>query len=131
MNIYSIDNKVDVSWHPDVLAVLESWSNYDVELEEFRKAIFVKGINHAKASRAKAWIFDPSKAEGSFGADVQGMIDQDRFPALGWAGIKYLVTINPQAGETTANPDTESTRGVQRVESPSVDAAFAWLKDQP
>ena len=57
MNITSIDGKLDVSWHPEILTVLESWSDYDVELESFRKAVFVKGINHIKASRGKAWIF--------------------------------------------------------------------------
>ncbi|MBT9544268.1 MAG: hypothetical protein IV090_02630 [Candidatus Sericytochromatia bacterium] len=131
MNITSIDGKLDVSWHPEILTVLESWSDYDVELESFRKAVFVKGINHIKASRGKAWIFDPGTATGSFGPEVQAMIDADRFAALGWTGAKYFVTINPAATDISVNTDTEHTRGVQRVEAPSVEGAMAWIKAQP
>ncbi|PKL74575.1 MAG: hypothetical protein CVV27_19790 [Candidatus Melainabacteria bacterium HGW-Melainabacteria-1] len=131
MNIYSIGDKLDVSWYPEIVTVLESWKDYDVELEEFRKAVFVKGINHIKASRGNAWIFDPSQAEGSFTPEVQGMIEMDRFPALAWAGVKYFVTINPAASETTVDAETESSRGVQRVESPSVEQALDWIKANP
>lgn len=131
MNIFSITDKLDVSWHPEVRSVLESWSDYNVGLEEFRKAVFVKGINHAKASQAKAWIFDPGQATGSFSAEIQSMIDVDRFPALAWTGIKYFITINPDASEITVNPETETTRGVQRVEAASADAAIAWVKANP
>lgn len=131
MNITSIDNKLDVSWHPDILTVMESWSDYTVELEDFRKAVFVKGINHIKASRGKAWIFNPGTATGSFGPEIQAMIDADRFAALGWTGAKYFITINPAATEISVNTDTENTRGVQRVEAPSVDGAMAWIKAQP
>lgn len=128
MNIFSIADKLDVSWHPEVLTVLESWSNYDVELEEFRKAVFVKGVNHAKASRAKAWIFDGSKATGAFSDAVQGMIKADRFPALGWTGITTFINVNPAVSEPTVTPGSEATRNVQQVEVASVDAAFDWIK---
>lgn len=128
MNIYSIPNKLDVNWYPDILCVVESWKNYDVDLEEFRKAVFVKGINHARASQFKAWIFDGSQAQGSFGPEVQSMIDQDRFPALAWAGAKYFFTVDAAASEVSVDPDTADTRGVQRATAPSADAALAWLR---
>jgi hypothetical protein len=131
MNIFSIADKLDVSWHPEFLTVLECWSDFNVELEEFRRAVFVKGINHAKGSRAKAWIFDPGTAAGEFSQEIQAMISADRYPALGWAGVKYIVTINPAATEISVNPETESTRGVQRVEAPSSEAAMAWVKEAP
>lgn len=131
MNITDIKDKLDVSWHPDVRCVLESWTNLDVELEEFRKAVFVKGINHSKASQGQAWIFDASKAQGSFNPAVQGFIDDNRFDALAWVGAKYFITVNPAVSEMTLNPDTESSRGIQRVEAPSADAALAWLRSNP
>lgn len=131
MNITDIAGKLDVSWYPEILTVVESWSDLDVELEAFRKAVFVKGINHIKASRGKAWIFDASKATGSFSAEVQAMIDADRFAALGWTGAQYFITINPAATEISVNTDTEHTRGVQRVEAPSVESAKAWIQAQP
>lgn len=130
MNIFTIDNKIDVSWHPEVVAVLESWTDYDLDLESFRRAVFVKGINHAKASQAKAWILDPGQATGSVSDEIQAMIDQDRFPALAWTGVRYFVTLNPAASDTTVNPDTSNTRGVQCVETPTLETAFAWLKAQ-
>ncbi|PIQ24141.1 hypothetical protein COW36_10765 [bacterium (Candidatus Blackallbacteria) CG17_big_fil_post_rev_8_21_14_2_50_48_46] len=131
MNIFSIANKLDVSWHPEIATVLESWTDFNVELEEFRKAVFVKGINHARGSQAKAWIFDPSKASGEFSEEILGMIAQDRFPALGWTGVKYFITIHPEATEILVNPDTSMTRGVQRVDAPSVESAMAFIKENP
>lgn len=130
MNIFSIDQKVDVSWHPETATVLERWTDFGVDLESFRKAIFVKGINHARGSGAKAWIHDVSQAPGNFSDEILGMIQQDRYPALAWAGIKFFISIDPSCTEISTNPDTSATRGVQRVVSPSVEAAFAWLKGQ-
>ena len=132
MNIYSIDNKLDVSWYPEIRTVLESWKDYNVELEEFRKAVFVKGINHAKASQGKAWIFEPSAAPGAFNPDVQEMIDRDRFAALGWTGAKFFITVNSAATAVSeVQAASDATRGVQLLEAPSVDAAVAWVKEQP
>lgn len=131
MNIYSIDGKVDITWHPAIRTVVESWTDYsNVELEEFRKAVFVKGINHSKASQGLGWIFDGSQAKGEFPADVQAMIDNDRFPALGWVGAKYFININPAVSEVTMQPGTEATRNVQSGEAPSVQAALDWITAQ-
>jgi hypothetical protein len=132
VNITSIDGKLDVSWHPEILTVLESWSDYDVELESFRKAVFVKGINHIKASRGKAWIFDPGSATGSFGPEVQAMIDADRFAALGWTGAKILRDNQSRSdGNLGQYRYRKHPRCSQRVEAPSVDGAMAWIKAQP
>lgn len=130
MNIFSIDGKVDLTWYPDIQTVVESWTDYQVELEAFRKAVFVKGINHSKASRGKGWIFDGTQASGEFPADVQAMIDQDRFPALGWVGAQYFITINPAASGVHLEPGTEATRNVQTGEAPSVEAALDWIRAQ-
>lgn len=130
MNIFSIDQKVDISWHPETLTVLEQWKGCDVDLESFRKAVFVKGINHARGSGAKAWIHDISQAPDNFNDEILEMIQQDRYPALAWAGVKYFISIDPNSSEIQVNPDTSATRGVQRVVSPSLEAAFAWLKRQ-
>lgn len=132
MNIYSIDNKLDVSWYPGIRTVLESWKDFSVDLEEFRKAVFVKGINHAKASQGKAWIHDSHAVAGAYPADVQEMVDRDRFAALGWTGAQFFITINPSATEVKiTQAGSDATRGVALVEAPSVDAAVAWVKEQP
>lgn len=132
MNIYSIDNKLDVSWYPEIRTVLESWKDFNVELEEFRKAVFVKGINHSKASQGKAWIYNADGVAGTYPADVQEMVDRDRFAALGWTGSKYFITVNPAATAVTeVQAASDATRGVQLLEAPSVDAAVAWVKEQP
>ena len=130
MNIFSLDHKVDVSWHPEVAAVLETWQDCDVDLESFRKAVFVKGINHAKASQARAWILDTSAASGPFSAEVETMIAENRFPALAWVGARWWVEIDPTLSASEVTPGSEATRQLTCVRVPSQAEAFAWLKAQ-
>lgn len=130
MNIYSIPDKLEVNWYPDITTVVEIWKNRDVPFEEFRKAVFVKGINHAKASQGRAWIFDGSQSTGSFNAEIQGMIEHDRFAALAWVGAKYYFDVDPAVAEVAPNGDAATTNGVQCLKAPNVDAALAWIRSQ-
>ena len=130
MNIFSIQDKLVADWNPEIRSVVEIWSDYELVLEDFRKAIFVKSINHAKASQAKGWIFDGSQAKGAFSEEIQAFIDGNRFPAFAWAGLKYFVTINPSVSEATKVETSQDTRGLEWVELPSIEAAAQWIKAQ-
>lgn len=134
MHIYSIPQKLEVSWNDDVKAVIDTWASYNITLEEFKTAVFVKGLDYAKAHKGQAWIVDSSKAVGVFSQEIQNFIGTDGFPTFAKNGIKFFITIDSQVSALTkmtikrykakAGPN-----GVQLVEVASVDDAIMWLKE--
>lgn len=131
MNIYTIQDKLTSDWQPEIRSVVEVWTHYIEDMEEFRKAIYVKSINHAKASQAKGWIFDDHEAPGNFSEEIQAFIGRNRFAALSWCGIKYFVRINPSVSEPTPFTPEQDAQGVTCMEIASVPDAIEWIKAQP
>ena len=93
MKLQSIPGKLESTWLDDVKAVLDTWTSYDIALPDFRQAVPVDGLNHAKAHGAIAWIVDSSTATGAFSAEIQAFIGSDVFPGFAKAGINYFITI--------------------------------------
>jgi hypothetical protein len=134
MPIHVIPGKLEVQWDSSVRAIIDIWTDYNVTLEEFKDAVLEKGLSHAKASGARAWIVDSSKAEGNFTKECQGFIASDLFPAFAANGIKYFITIKSGSALTNISIKSYSAKagpsGIQLVEVPSVDAAREWLKSE-
>lgn len=133
MKIYSIPGKLEVTWRDDVKAVVDTWTTYNVSLEEFKEAVLVKGLNHAKANEAIAWIVDSSTAKGVFSQEIQNFIGSDIFPAFAKNGIKYFITITSKVSALTRmTVQTYSAKtgphGLKLVELNSVLDAVNWLK---
>ena len=133
MKIHSIPGKLEVTWNEDVKAIVDTWVNYFVSLEEFKEAVLVKGLAHAKANGGIAWIVDSSKAELAFSPEIQNFIGTDIFPAFASNGIKYFITITSQVSALTRlNVHTYAAKtgpnGLQLVELNSVDDAVTWLR---
>jgi hypothetical protein len=133
MKVYTIPGKLDVAWNDEVKAIIDTWTSYHISLEDFREAVLVKGMDHAKANGAVAWIIDSSTAEGTFSQEIQEYINTDVLPSFGSNGIKYFITISSQVSAlTNLTVKTYSAKagphGLQVVELGSVADAITWLK---
>ncbi len=133
MNVFSIPGKLQVSWKSDVKAIVDTWSSYTVTLDEFKDAVLVRGMNHAKAHGAVAWIVDSSSAKGAFSKEIQEFIGGTVFPAFTKNGIKYFITITSQVSAITKMSVSSYSakagpNGLKLLEVNSVDDAIEWLK---
>jgi hypothetical protein len=134
MSIHGIPGKLEVAWRGDVKAIVDTWSDYNVTLDEFKEAVLVKGLNYAKANGGIAYIVDSSKAEGVFSQEIQAFIGSDVFPAFNRSGIKYFITINSQLSALTQGTvkfysAKAGPNGLKLVEVKSFNDAIKWLRD--
>lgn len=135
MEINEIPGKLHVAWNEEAKAIIDTWTSYSITLEDFREAVLVKGLNHAKANGGVAWIVDSTKAEGVFSKEIQDFIGTDIFPAFSQNGIKYFLTITSQVdalSRMTVKKYSAKTgpNNLQLGEFNSVDDAIMWLKEQ-
>ena len=133
MKIHSVPEKLEVTWNDEVKAIIDTWSTYHISLEEFKEAVLVKGLDHAKANGGIAWIVDSSKAKGVFTPEIHNFIGTDIFPAFAKNGIKYFITITSQVSAitklTVRNYSAKTgPNGLKLVELNSVKDAILWLK---
>lgn len=135
MDVYTIPGKINVAWNNDVKAIVDTWTTYSVTKDEFREAVLVRGVNHAKSRSVVAWVVDSSKAEGSFSDEIQAFIGSDVFPTFAKIGVKYFISINSKVSTVTQKTVAKFTavagpNGLKLIELNSVDDAVAWLKAQ-
>lgn len=130
--VYEIPGKLLVEFDTDAKAMIDIWSTYAVTLAEFKDAVLVKGVNHAKTNGVKAYIVDSSKAKGAFSAEIQNFIATQVFPAFVRIGIKHFLTIDSESAITnlsvkqySANADSS---GLNVIRGSSVQGAIDWLK---
>lgn len=130
--IYELPGKLKVEWDNEAHAIIDTWETYFVTLDEFREAVLVKGVNHAKANGGQAWIVDSRKAKGAFSPEIQNFIDSDVFPTFAKIGIKYFMTINAEDAVTRLTVKEYSTKagphGMQLLNGSSAEGAIQWLK---
>lgn len=134
MQIQEISGKMTSTWEADVKAVLDTWTTYNVTLEEFKEAVLIKGVAFAKQHGAIAWIVDSSTAEGVFTQEIQDFIATDIFPGFVANNIKYFITIKPEIpGLTSLTVSSYASKagpaGMQLVDVKSVEDAKMWLKE--
>ena len=134
MNVFSIPGKLDVTWNGEVKAIVDTWTDYAVTLEDFSDAVLNKGLSHAKVNGGVAWIVDSSKAVGVFSDEIQAYIGTDIFPAFAANGIKYFITINSEVSSLTkmtvrSYAAKTGPHGLQLVEVASADDGVMWLKE--
>lgn len=132
MKVYEIPGKLTVEWNAEVHAIIDTWSSYFTTLEEFKEAVLVKGLNHAKANGGIAWIVDSHTAKGVFSPEIQKFIETDVFPAFAANGIKYFLAINAESAVTrlTVNQYTSKLgpAGIKLLMGTSTEGAIEWLK---
>jgi len=132
MKIFSIPGNLEVTWNSEVKAIVDTWSNYHISLDDFRDAVLVKGLNHAKKNGAVAWIVDSSSAKGVFSQEIQDFIGTDIFPAFAKNGIKFFITITSQVSAMTkmtvkSYSAKTGPHGLQLIELNNVNDAIDWL----
>ena len=133
MEIYSIPGKLVVTWEASVRAVVDTWTDYEITVEEFKTAVLEKGLGYAKANRGQAWIVDSRTSVGNFTGECQAFIDSDIFPAFAASGIKYFITIkseNPLTNLTIRSYQAKTgPHGLQLVEVSNIEDAVEWLRE--
>ncbi len=132
IRVYEIPGKLKVEWDPKARAIVDTWTSYNISLADFRNAVLVKGLNHSKAHRGRAWIVDSSKASGSFSQEIQAYIGSHIFPAFTKNGVKYFMTITAESALTRMTVAQYSKKagpnGLALLNGSSVDGAISWLK---
>lgn len=133
MKIFSLPGNLEVTWNSEVKAIIDTWSNYQISLDDFRDAVLVKGLSHAKKNGGIAWIVDSSKAKGVFSKEIQDFIGSDIFPAFAKNGIKYFITITSKVSAMTkltvkSYSAKTGPHGLRLIELNNVYDAIDWLK---
>lgn len=130
--IYKIPNKLTVEWEPEVNAIIDTWTNQFVTVEEFTHAVLTKGVNHAIENQGIAWIINSRNATSVFKQEIQALIESTIFPTFAKIGIKYFITISPK--DVVANLSVKKYKaktgpsGINLVECDSTEDAIEWLK---
>lgn len=132
MRLHEIPGKLTVEWRDDLKAIVDTWTNYYVSLDEFREAILEKGLPHASKNGGRAWIVDSRAAKGSFPPEIQNFIGTDIFPNFAKNGIKYFITILPESAIVKLTVKNYSSKagpnGLELVETKSLEDAVAFLQ---
>ncbi len=130
--IHEIPNKLLCEWESESKAVIDTWTTYNISLEEFKEAVLVKGVNYGKENGVKAWIVDSHKAKGVFSQEIQEFIDTDIFPTFARIGVKYFMPINSDNAITNLTISQYSTsagpHGLKVLNGSSAEGAVNWLK---
>ncbi len=130
--VYEIQGKFVSVWDTDAKAVIDTWLTYTVTLDEFKEAVLVQGVNHAKGKGVRAWIVDSSKAKGVFSPEIQKFIATQVFPAFIGIGVQYFLTIDSQSALTNLAVKQYSMQadssGLKVLKGSSVQGAIEWLK---
>jgi hypothetical protein len=133
--IHDIPGKVQVEWEPTARAIIDHWSAMAlVTLAEFRTTVLEKGLKHATANGAQAYIVDNSGAKGAFSQEIQAFIGTDVFPAFAKGHIKYFLTVASAESALTNMAAKKyqaklGPNGIQLVEVPTVTEALRWLRE--
>jgi hypothetical protein len=132
MLIYKIPGKLKCEWNQEARAVIDTWTDYSVTLDEFRTAVLVKGLTFSAMHGGRAWIVDSSKAKGAFSQEIQSFIASDIFPAFQQKGVRYFMTITAESAITKMTVSQYSQQagpcGLQLVQGRSSAGAVEWLK---
>ena len=134
MKIQEIQGKMISTWEADVNAILDTWTNYHVTLNEFNKAVLIRALDFSTTHGGIAWIVDSSKAKGEFSDEIQQFIASDVFQIFSYHGIRFFITIKPNVyGPTSMAVRSYSAHagpaGIQLIDLKSVADAKMWLKE--
>jgi hypothetical protein len=84
-------------YHPDRGAVIDTWTDFDVTLAEFRPLVLSCTLPQAQAHGVRSWIVDTTRASGVLLPDVQAFLAEEVVPAMIGAGIERLINVMPRS----------------------------------
>jgi hypothetical protein len=129
--VFEVPNKLLCEWDSEAKVMIDTWTTYGVTLDEFKEAVFVKGVNYAKANGVKAWIVDSHKATGIFTPEIQKFIETDVFPKFASIGVKFFMTINSDNAATKMTVAQYSAKvgpnGMKVLNGSNAEDAIKWI----
>lgn len=128
---YEIPDKMVAEYDSDAKVIIDTWTSYNITLDEFKHYIVNVGVKQAKAIKAIAWMADSGNAKGVFSSDIQEWISNGSIPLFLKNGIKYFFTINSQSSLTNLGIKQYSTKlgpgGIKMINASDVAVAMEWL----
>jgi len=134
MLVAEIPGVLTVEWDDEVKTTVDTWSSYQISVQQFREAILEKGVANARLRGGRAVIMDASKVKGAFPQGVQDLIANEVFKTFASIGVKYFITIK-SAGSAITNMSIKRYTahlgpcGIQMVEVPDRGKAIEWLRE--
>ena len=131
--IYQIPGKMSGSHDIQINAIIDSWQNLLVSLDEFKKTVYDQGISYAKQNKVETWIVDTSDALGTFKPDIQEFIESTVAPKCTEIGIKYFFVVLPKSAISKLSARkiakiNANQEGMQTIEVGSVNEALSLLQ---
>ena len=92
--LYRVHGKVVGHHHPDINAIIDTWSSQLITLEEYKSTIYDIGIvDYAPKNGVNTWIIDTSSGESVFKPEIQEFRERIVGPKLEEIGIKFFFVI--------------------------------------
>lgn len=134
--LYNVPGKVVGHHHPDIHAIIDTWSSLFISLDEWKSSVYDIGIvDYAPKNGVRTWIIDTSTARSVFPPDVQEFREKVAKPKLEENGVQYLFVVLPEvgigkfsAGKTAQLYDSNGK--MQAFEVTSVDEALDILRER-
>ncbi len=133
--LYHVPGKVVGHYHPEINAVIDTWTSLFISLEDFKASIYDIGIaDFAPKNGVTTWIIDTSHGKSVFPPDVQEFRQNIASPKLEEVGVKFLFVVLPDKGigkfsaGKTANIYS-GQHGMQTFEVHSIEEAKNILKE--
>ncbi len=133
--LYRVPGKVVGHHHPNINAIIDTWENMFITLEEWKSHIYDIGIvDYAPKNHVTTWIIDTSNGTGTFKSEVQEFRRTVASPKLEANGLKYFfVVLSKQALGKFSARDTAKIYGQGKMKTfavGSVQEALDILKGE-
>lgn len=132
--IYSIPGKMMGHHDLQINAIIDTWQNLLVSLEDFKKTVFDQGMPYAIENKLNTWVVDTSEAIGTFKPEIQAYIESTVAPKCAEIGIKYFFVVLPKSAISKLSARkiakiNANQEGMQTIEVGSVDEVMSLLKE--
>ena len=133
--LYNVPGKVVGHHHPDINAIIDTWTSMFISLEDWKSTIYDIGIlDYAPRNGVTTWIIDTSDARSVFPPEVQDFRNSTARLKLEENGIRYLFVVLPQEGigkfSAGKTADIYNDKGGMRTfEVGSIQEALSILKE--
>lgn len=133
--IYQIPGKLEGHHHPDLNAIVDTWSSsLFISLEDWKATVFEVGIkDYAPKHGVKNWIIDTRQARSVFPPDIQAFRQNVAKKELEKNGVERLIVVLPSYGfgKFSAAKTAElydGDQGLHGYEVKSLEEAFDLIR---
>lgn len=132
--IYTIPGKLVGHHHPEIDAIIDTWTSLMITLDDYKSTIYNIGIlDFAPKNRVTTWVIDTSNAAGVFKPEIQEFRQNIVGPKCVEIGIRNFFIVQPQSaiGKLSTRKTTNIYAGqkaMQTFEVSSIDEVLTMLK---